>query len=270
MIYGKDWSPNDLVLRILLFKVFNKIETWQLIEEHLGCVTWDSFDANRLADVLESSRINKQPVYSGAYIMASAGTYGHTRKHENHLAMIEHMMNDDLPRRLQDTCSLQEVYGLLRAYPSIGPFLAYQYAIDLNYSEIIDYDESDFVVPGPGARDGIAKCFENSGGLTETDIIHWMTDRQVYEFNRLGLDFNRLGNRPLKLIDCQNLFCEVGKYARVQHPEIHGRSERKRIKQVFSPRSNSVTLWFPPKWNINTHYGNSRAMRERSDARLFR
>jgi len=48
---------------------------------------------------------------------------------------------------------------VLRSYPAIGGFLAYQYFIDLNYTPVLMFDEMEFVVPGPGAQDGIRKCF---------------------------------------------------------------------------------------------------------------
>jgi len=60
-----------------------------------------------------------------------------------------------------------------------------------------------------------------------------------------------LRGRPLQLIDCQNLFCEVDKYARVAHPQITGRSGRTRIKQLFAPVVDPVPAWFPPKWGLN-------------------
>jgi hypothetical protein len=66
------------------------------------------------------------------------------------------MMADDLPNRLYRAPSLRSVYEILLAYPGIGPFLAFQYAIDLNYSTLLDFDEGNFVVAGPGAIDGIA------------------------------------------------------------------------------------------------------------------
>ena len=36
----------------------------------------------------------------------------------------------------------------------------------------------DFVVPGPGARDGIRKCFIDYGGYSENDIIKYVTEIQ--------------------------------------------------------------------------------------------
>ena len=109
----------------------------------------------------------------------------------------------------------------------------------------------EFVVPGPGAIDGIRKCFLGAAGLSDADVIRFMAARQQAEFERLGLDFQDLWGRPLQLIDCQNLFCEVGKYARVAHPEIGGASGRTRIKRRFRPDTDPINYWYPLKWRIN-------------------
>jgi hypothetical protein len=53
------------------------------------------------------------------------------------------------------------------------------------------------------------------------------------------------------LIDCQNLLCEVDKYARVAHPRIAGRTGRTRIKQKFEPTLTPIELFYPPKWKLN-------------------
>lgn len=109
----------------------------------------------------------------------------------------------------------------------------------------------DFVVPGPGAKDGIRKCFADSAGLNEAELIRLMVDNQEREFERLGISFQSLWGRRLQLIDCQNLSCEVDKYARVAHPDVSGISGRTRIKQKFSPTGALVDPWYPPKWGIN-------------------
>ncbi len=109
----------------------------------------------------------------------------------------------------------------------------------------------EFVVPGPGALDGISKCFSNLGGLNTAEIIRLVADLQDAEFERLGLNFQSLWGRKLQLIDCQNLFCEISKYSRLSHPEIDGISNRKRIKQKFTENTKPIDYWFPPKWGIN-------------------
>jgi hypothetical protein len=140
----------------------------------------------------------------------------------------------------------------------LGDFLAYQLIIDINYSTLIDFDEMDFVVAGPGARDGICKCFGPEARGVEAELISYMSDTQEQHFARLELCFSGLnGSRRLQLIDCQNLFCEVDKYARAAHPEINGYSGRRRIKRRFRGNDHALndqalTCWFPPKWGINT------------------
>ena len=123
--------------------------------------------------------------------------------------------------------------------------------IDLNYSTLLDFDEAEFVVAGPGALDGIAKCFTEIGQFTPAEIIYHMVDRQQAEFAHLGLRFDGLFGRPLQPIDCQNLFCEISKYARVAHPEVRGISARKRIKQVYRPSPQvQERPVFPPRWGL--------------------
>ncbi len=146
---------------------------------------------------------------------------------------------------------MQQGFELLFAYPSMGDFLAYQYITDLNYSEMTGFSEMEFVVAGPGAIDGISKCFVDTAGLNPPEIIRFMTDRQEAEFERLGLTFQSLWGRRLQLIDCQNIFCEVSKYARLRHPEIAGISGRTRIKQKFRATPTAIDYWYPPKWGIN-------------------
>jgi hypothetical protein len=184
--------------------------------------------------------------------MASGSTvFGYKKKHSNHLRIIEKMMKENVPNKVVDSKSMQSVFELLRSYPTIGDFLAYQYAIDVNYSKLTNFSEMSFVVPGPGAFDGIRKCFADLGGLTEIEIIKLMAEKQSEEFKRFGIDFKDLWGRPMQLIDCQNVFCEIGKYARVKFPDVKGESGRVRIKQTYKPKDDGIQFWYPPKWGIN-------------------
>lgn len=265
VIYDGDQSPEELFFRILLFKTFNKIETWKLLTARLGCITYKEYDFSKFDEILTESLLSRNSIYSAAYIMPSGSkSFGQIYKHRNHLKLIEMMMTDSLPRRICDAKSMQQVFDLLRSYPMIGDFLAYQYAIDLNYSELTNFSEMSFVVPGPGAKDGIRKCFSDFGGLSEVDLIKCMADRQEDEFKRLGIDFKSLWGRPLQLIDCQNLFCEVDKYSRIAHPDIMGISGRTRIKQKFKYKSEPIDYFYPPKWGINDKVENTVKMRKMS------
>ena len=254
VIYRDDLpaSADEIFFRIMLFKLFNKIETWTTLEAAFGPVTFKDYSFEHYNRVLTLAMADGTAIYSAAYIMPSGGRkLGHDRKHQNHLVLLERMLADSLPQRIAECRNMQQAFMLLKSYPGIGDFLAYQYVTDINYSELTDFSESEFVVPGPGAVDGIRKCFRDTGGLNQPEIIKFMADRQEQEFERLGLTFRSLWGRPLQLIDCQNIFCEVGKYARVNHPEIKGVSDRSRIKQRFKPKPSLPAPWYPPKWGLN-------------------
>lgn len=242
-------APAELLFRTILFKLFNKIETWEMLESSLGPISWQSFDVEVASRLLGDAMRRSQRVYSAAYIIP-APQFGKKFKHDNHLALLLSMMEDGLPGRIAGAHSLEDVYRILRGLPGLGAFLAFQYSIDLNYSALLAFDEADFVVAGPGALDGIAKCFASTGDLTAEEVIFHMVDVQDREFARLGIDFPGLFGRRLQPIDCQNLFCEISKYARVAHPEAAGISGRTRIKQGYSAGDPLHQPIFPPRWGL--------------------
>jgi hypothetical protein len=127
-------------------------------------------------------------------------------------------------------------------------------ARDFNYSPHLDYLENDFIVPGPGAQEGIRKCFVNPKKVPEKDIIERVTAFQHQCSGAvLGHGAPALFGRSLQLIDLQNCFCEIAKYARVAHPGFN--LERTRIKISYIPDPAKVRSlpqpFFPPKWEIN-------------------
>lgn len=241
----------NIFFKTMLFKIFNKIETYEFLERELGNITYDNFSVKDYDTLLTRRIESKESIYSGAYIMPSAGrVYGHKYKHSNHLELLKQMMDDSLFDKVSNTNSLESIFNMLLSYPSLGDFLAFQYTIDLNYSPIANFSEMDFVVAGPGAKSGISKCFESFGDYNYNDIIKWMAENQQIECERLNLELPTLWGRNLQLIDCQNLFCEVDKYLRVSNPSI-GNDGRKRIKQKYTKSKGSISLFFPPKWDIN-------------------
>ncbi len=257
VIYNGKWSKKDLLFRILLFKTFNKIETWEHLVATFGEISTQTYSFDTYDKLLSKLSAAGNKIYSAAYIMASGrSAFGSNKKHRNHLKLIESIIADDLHEKITEMTSMYQLCKKLLSYPTIGNFLAYQYAIDINYSELTSFSEMDFVIPGPGATDGIKKCFSDPGDFTGEDIIKYVAELQEVEFERRGIKFNTLWGRPLQLIDCQNVFCEIDKYSRVAYPNI-GDTSRKRIKQKFAQRSEQIKPWFPPKWGLNEHVAQS-------------
>jgi hypothetical protein len=256
----------EVFFKTMLFKIFNKIETYSYLERHIEKISVDTFSISKYDELLTARMIDKKTIYSAAYIMPSAGNvFGYKLKHSNHLALLSKMIKDKIYLKIQNSKSLQDVYKIILSYPSFGSFLAFQYTIDLNYSQLTNFSEMDFVVAGPGAKNGILKCFDSIGSYSFEDVIKLMADEQELECERLDLKPPNLWGRKLQLIDCQNIFCEVDKYLRGTNPELAGASGRTRIKQKFTNPKGAQTFFFPPKWNINHQIETSCQKKENAD-----
>lgn len=243
------YTPEDVLLRILVFKVFNKIETWNYISG-LTDIKIGSFDVERLGKAL-SQRQQSGPIFSNAYMMAGSHMRykGIRTKHQVWLQMIEdEFIEKKGLEKVLKSRSMEEVYNQLRNYPLIGDFLAYQYTIDFNYSPYLNYDEDSFVKAGVGAVRGIKKCFNSYGTRYEDAIIYTHNHFEELQEKYGYTQFRSLPGRKPKLIDLQNCFCETDKYLRAKMPEL--RVGNVRIKQHYKPTQDRINYFFPEKWGV--------------------
>jgi hypothetical protein len=250
VIYSGINNEEDVLFRIILFKIFNKIETWQLLEREIGEIRLSSFNFDKYSRTLQHSIDANNPIYTSAYMSCANKSFGFEKKHQNHLALIEKMfIKDKIVKTICSSPDMDTAFKSLQKYPLIGNFMAYQLVTDINYSEVVDFSEQSFTVVGPGSERGIKKCFYDIGNKSHEYVIKWMCENQSREFDRLGLKFRNLWGRPLQYIDCQGLFCETDKYCRAAFPELI--SNRKRIKAKFQINNETIDFFYPPKWNIN-------------------
>jgi hypothetical protein len=113
----------EMFFRVLLFRTFNKIETWELLQDNLGPLTWKTFSLSRYEQVLDEA---PGALYGPAYIIPSP-KLGYKRNYQNHLRMIETMMGvDHLPTELAKLKHLKDVHGRIQMYQSMGDFMAMQ------------------------------------------------------------------------------------------------------------------------------------------------
>lgn len=246
---GPERNFIDEFARIMLFKLFNRIDTWESIQSSVGTIDADAILSGRIETVLR--RLTEScKVYSAAYIMPPPRHLSGP-KAVRHLTLLARMLVDGTVDRVHHATNLAEVFAALREVPSLGPFLAFQYSIDLCYGPTLGHDENEFVVPGPGALRGMRKCYSDVGDYSPTEVIRFTQERMEAETSRIGVDTPDLWGRPPQLIDLQNVFCEVDKYTRVARPDLSRGVPGSRIKQRYRIDKRPLTFWFPPKWGIN-------------------
>lgn len=244
-------SDADVIFQIVAFRTFSNIATWKGIVQDLGhAPTIANLADGSFTAALEATLRRNGKLYTGAFILCASDAYGMTRKHLNHVELFKDMfLKSSLASAVLEAPSLRSIYNAVHTFPLMGDFMSYQIAIDINYSALVDFSENEFTQAGPGAVRGIKKVFEDTSGLTSSDVINWMVDHQDEEFDRLGLSFHGLWGRRIHAIDAQNLFCETDKYCREAAPLLA--SNRTRIKARFSPTLSAIDYFFPPKWNLN-------------------
>lgn len=245
------YTPEDMILRVLVFKIFNKIETWEYLYKEYGDITMNHFDVDKISYLL-SLRRNNFPIFNNAYMMTGSDSkYNYLKfKHEKWLSMVKkEFIGERVINKILEAKTLEEVFNLLKGCTFIGSFLAYQYAIDFNYTPYINFNENSFVKAGIGAIRGIKKCFVNYGRNYEDAIFyvqqHLDELRKRYGYN----NFKPLPGHEPTLIDLQNCFCETDKFLRVKLPELQ--VDNLKIKQYYKPTSGRIKYQFPDKWGIN-------------------
>ena len=55
VLYGGDWSLRDIVFRALVFKFFNKIETWEALKGSVGEICLETYDFDYYDQCLSSA-----------------------------------------------------------------------------------------------------------------------------------------------------------------------------------------------------------------------
>lgn len=220
------------VLRTLLFKVFNREQTWDLLESEFGSIDSSTWDPDRAKTILDAA---PRPLFGGAYIMANRLLEG-MPKHHFYIDLVDYVVNSYVPV-LESSRDLSGLFNHLFNLRGIGRFLAYQYAIDLNYLPRFSFSENSMTVAGPGAARGLEKL------LGDSSMLNYRI-RQLWEERERGPLL--LGKREMHLIDVQNMLCEYDKYTREQAGE-----KGKRMKQRYTPDPRPLPdpIW-PKNWDM--------------------
>ena len=244
---GQDYfAPEDLFMRTIFFKFFNRLDWWEEFVVIAGEPTIKSFDAQKYKDVLDELRKTKK-LYSGAYMMSGAkGKHGSRIKHHNHVDVIDQLINDEFFEKMLDVESYEDLWKLLTSVRFIGNFVAMQFATDINYIGYHKFSEDDFIICGPGAHRGVLKIFKKlPKNMKIFDVIKLLHAVQEDELK----DFIPIPGHMPSVMDIQNCLCEVDKYTRtIEGVNNFGMS---RIKSRFYKNNSQIEYVLPAWWGIS-------------------
>jgi alpha-glutamyl/putrescinyl thymine pyrophosphorylase clade 1 len=242
-------SPESLeeqFFRTILFKTFSLDSTWQLLARGLGEEPrLNNCDLERFCSILSTSTTT---IYSKAYYGAypqydsewqSVGLVREPAAEKFHVRVVQMMLEQRVAANAAAAKSLDDIAALLQEFTRIGDFKAGQFALDLNYGPHLRLPVGDFVIAGPGARNGVNRCF-NAHGKRYNEVIRLVCQYQdECSLAAVGSEVPRLQSRAPAPMTVQNWFCEIGKYLR-------GDSKKYRVPAgTIKPLPEPV---LPPWW----------------------
>jgi hypothetical protein len=190
---GGSMDPEEVVFRILLFKLINTITAWEILTTALGPLTWQNFNAATYGEILDKAKAAGVKIWGNAYTQKPQYREDLVGKHNRYLALLEDMRSG-ITNKLLSAQTYEQACDSLRVPPIIGDFTAMQLACDLNYSPVLNFGEDDFIIAGPGCLKGIRKCFGLPSVFVpeaQAIIYHCVEEQEVY--------FEGLGYEPVTL-----------------------------------------------------------------------
>ncbi|QRV87490.1 hypothetical protein RhiJN_15508 [Ceratobasidium sp. AG-Ba] len=256
-----DQDHEELFFRVVLFRLFNRISTYEYLEEHCGPLTIENFNIKEWTRALSKLRLSKSSLYTAAYQVNWPDFGAETDNkpsHQKHFILIKRMLRDRLPNKIRACRTLKNAFELIREYSSFGNFTSYQLALDLNMLPEVNYNQDAWAPAGPGSRNGLLKMFGPGVRGIETEAMLYLLSIQDEHWRRLGVDMNTPVHGPglcppkIGLPEMEHALCEVDKYSRERHPEIRLNSGKvpKNIKHTFDAdrATQPITRDLPLKW----------------------
>lgn len=239
-------EPVDQVWNIIVYRMFNRISTYDEAITFKSFASWSKDKVfRRMFDNLRTYSETK-PLYTDAHMVCAYEHFPGEDKLERFEYIFAGVIKgmDVLMRIIQKAKSLETVHRALTKFPGIGPFLAYEMAVDISYCDWNNLGEDEWTNPGPGCQRGLKAIFP---GIKPNDcawMIKVLRQAQEREFARLKLPFMGIAYQEkwLTLRNVEHCLCEFFKY-------------HKAINATGRPRNKFTPIALPGTADFNRMKG---------------
>ena len=214
--------PANILVAIVAFRWFNKIETWEnILREKDDLVhLFGKWDSQYIKYLIQ--RNCKPPYVTGAYIIK---TPDGMNKVDGVLWCIDQFVDkldkgdfdefEGLGSTMQRTCEL------LQQCPYMGRFMSYQVVADAQHTQLLcnATDIYTWAQPGPGSTRGIGRVFY--GDVDKFKYGSAKDEKEVIKLMRTLLEASHSHElwpfpRNMDMQTIQNMACETDKYYRAE------------------------------------------------------
>lgn len=229
---NKDLSYEDKLMNCVLFRLFNKFTTSEIIGQP---IKFDSGYKPRDYFYIFNCIRKENPKYvffSGAFM--NSGLKRTLKKYiprtdlkydnacMRMMYFMEYLRDTKFPEQIQKCKTQQQVYEIINSYNGLGEFLSYQIFVDFTYIPEFPFSENEFVIAGIGCKRGINYLFKDKSGLNYEECLFWLRDNwdevvscTPFDAGKLFIDLPKW-DRKMNIMSLENCFCEFGKYMKAK------------------------------------------------------
>ena len=205
-----NFLPKDQLFRTMVYRAFNNIDSWKLIEPY---ITLKTFDSEKIFERLQQRKLLGHKIFTGAYMITGTKFAGSDNKLTNYAkgllpTIVSELTKKKYASRILDAETLEETFHILHEMTGVGKFNAYILATDIAYTGIKLYSLDDWANAGPGAIKAIKLIYPDARG-TWLAYIQDLRDKQK---EHLDKDFPYYNNQNLTLDCIEWSLCEFQKY----------------------------------------------------------
>ncbi|KZV76371.1 chromo-domain-containing protein [Peniophora sp. CONT] len=216
----------ERVFRVLLFRLFDRIDTYEFLIEEFGVPSWKGFDRKAYTKALDGRKADGFSLAGHAYQMPAPteSKIGGSSYHDRLLRLLELMMLSGFTDVISECAELCDLQVAIALYPTMNAFLGYQVILDLNMIPQLMLPE-DWALPGPGAQKGLHMIFGKQLKPTHISLalswVHEHFDELVIGagFSKKDIPSLKPGTPGLSIVDIEHVLCEYSKYVRIASPD---------------------------------------------------
>lgn len=240
--HNMELSYEDRFWRTILFRLYNKIETAEIIG--LSNIDfWNNIESamDNLDNYPNDPFTRAYRIIKLKYIYRDSSNRGHDNWKSSILWHVNNLrlnQKGNIPKVVESNAE-STMDWLKNAVSGVGNFIAYQIFIDLTYIPEFPLSEEEFVVSGPGCHAGLKMLFDYKDGLTDEELLFWLRDNidRIFKEYDSSYDVDNFfyyldeQYRKWTVMDLENSFCEFSKYIYL----LEGRHRRPR---KYIPRNS--------------------------------
>ena len=236
---------SELWKTIIVCRYISRLDTLQQLNKCKLLIN----NQRALYEYLREMQYDREKIFTNAFIVNSKTSNGWKDKVTYLFSLIKDVYElcASMPdRSLQIASTLEELYLTFITLDGVGPFMAYQYAIDFSYSERYlknATDKYDWTQLGLGAVRGMNRILTGSPGRTKIPeairftkeiLAYWKNEvdkhlanevfktlqiarkkwNQSYELNEIAVFAMYEPFKDLTMSDVEHWLCEYDKYMR--------------------------------------------------------